>query len=619
MRQVIFTHMIQNVPSPFPGATKTLVLAHRQELLDQTEAHILRTGTGLTVTIDQGVRNADMDADVIVASVQSLGRLGSARLPRYNPKEFKCIIIDEAHHAAAESYMRILQHFGANKPNTHIFVYGCSATVRRHDGIKLEGVFDYISYQRDFLTMIEEKWLCPLRIIGVETSTDLRGVTTQAGDFALKELSLRVNIKDRNDAVVREYKRHCVGRKATVVFAVNIEHLEELTEAFRKEGFDARGLSSKTSNAERVQLLEDFRDGQFPIIVNCGILTEGTDVPTIDSVIMARPTKSNVLFQQMMGRGMRLSPGKEDCLVLDFVDIVKDDGMVTVPTLLGLDPRAAVNKTKTIRGHQDVEMLVSNPEGLSPDQLLDDTKGIPLSILGESRNGWIRTGADSYMLNAKNISFSIERALSGRCTCRGRLVLKENQVGSLTEGDGGNAGDKPSAGDNSVTSMILTIPPVAQALLRKRMTDLRELDEDKSFEPSRELEFFPIKSRDTMSEGLHAVDAWIKYNMGPHGKIFRRDAPWRQYPADVTQLRQLRGMGLNDTLLKGTQLTSLTMGQASNLMAWLRTFSGMLWVTKKTEMVNTAEHLAKGFGVVVGPILKEGSPLLAEIKQMQKR
>ena len=99
-----------------------------------------------------------MSADVIVASVPTLGRQNSSRILQYNPKDFKCIIIDEAHHAAAESYLRILNHFGADVPQTKIFVYGCSATVRRHDGLKLGGIFDYIPYHKSFITMIDDKW-----------------------------------------------------------------------------------------------------------------------------------------------------------------------------------------------------------------------------------------------------------------------------------------------------------------------------------------------------------------------------------------------------------------------------------------------------------------------------
>jgi ATP-dependent helicase IRC3 len=124
-----------------------------------------------------------------------------------------------------------------------------------------------------------------------------------------------------------------------LVFGVDIKHVESLTEMFKKCGLDARGISSKTKPHIRAETLKEFKERKFPVLVNCGILTEGTDIPNIDCVIMSRPTKSPVLFQQMIGRGMRLSPEKEDCLVLDFIDSYSQiPDLVTTPTLLGLDP-----------------------------------------------------------------------------------------------------------------------------------------------------------------------------------------------------------------------------------------------------------------------------------------
>ena len=128
-------------------------------------------------------------------------------------------------------------------------------------------------------------------------------------------------------------------RKSTLVFGVDINHVESLVATFKKRGIDARSVSSKTKPHTRAEFLKEFKEKRFPVLVNCGILTEGTDIPNIDCVIMGRPTKSPVLFQQMIGRGMRLSPEKEDCLVLDFIDSCSQiPGLVTTPTLLGLDP-----------------------------------------------------------------------------------------------------------------------------------------------------------------------------------------------------------------------------------------------------------------------------------------
>ncbi|RKP22738.1 P-loop containing nucleoside triphosphate hydrolase protein [Syncephalis pseudoplumigaleata] len=184
-KTVIFSNLISCIPPPTPRATRTLVIAHREELLNQAAKQIARFAPHLRVAIDQGSRHAiPSTADVIVASVPSLGRKGSSRLAKYMPEEFKCIIIDEAHHAAAASYQRILAHFGVGRDpdeerdvamakeeaaaaadaassspfDSHIFVWGCSATVRRHDRVRLDGAFDYIAYHKDFLDMIEEGW-----------------------------------------------------------------------------------------------------------------------------------------------------------------------------------------------------------------------------------------------------------------------------------------------------------------------------------------------------------------------------------------------------------------------------------------------------------------------------
>lgn len=151
------------------------------------------------------------------------------------------------------------------------------------------------------------------------------------------------------------------GRKATLVFAVNIAHINALVKNFLANGVEAKGISSSTTNYEREQILKDFADQKFPVLINCGILTEGVDMPIIDFLMLARPTKSSVLLQQMLGRGMRLYPGKEFCLVLDFVDMVSERMMIaTVPTLLGIDVDSAAPKNTMIAN----STLLTIPEKL---------------------------------------------------------------------------------------------------------------------------------------------------------------------------------------------------------------------------------------------------------------
>ncbi|KAF9172998.1 hypothetical protein BGX21_003955 [Mortierella sp. AD011] len=647
-KTVIFSHLMKKVPPPFPGANKTLILAHRQELLEQTRLHVLRNGSGLTVSLDQGNRHADMRADVIVASVPSLGRSGTTRLLKYNPKEFKCIIIDEAHHAAAESYGRILEHFGAHVPETHIFVYGCSATVRRHDGLRLGGVFDFISFHKSFITMIEDKWLCGLRVSTIQTDFDLQDVRTSGGDFVQKDLSAKVNNPARNDIIVRSYMTYCAERKSTVVFAVDIEHLETLAGVFRKYGYDARGLSSRTSDEDRAQLLKDFRERKFPIIVNCGILTEGTDIPAIDSIIMARPTKSNVLFQQMLGRGMRLYPGKEDCLVLDFVDIVKGEGLVTLPTLLGLDASAVLNKTAAINNQEDVDAIreqeIANIEGTEPNlqypdeteteetidpmtgikvakirvleyenpyQLLGDCSGMPRRAWNMSTNAWVNVGPNTFVLTFKDLTFRIEKSSSdGLYRCQKRVTLKKTVA---------------DASIKSFNGSILTFQNnhAAAAAARKKQ---RENGEGQDAENGGRFKskgtMLPIES-DTLEDCVHGVDTWISKNIGYYPELLGRNARWRKSPASESQMRFLRKLGYDhnvpieyteddkDIDLATEQMRRreaarkpLTKGQAANMITRLVNGAGKRWEEGKRFKVKHAKELAKEIGVDLGPIPK---------------
>ncbi|KAI0235998.1 putative ATP-dependent helicase IRC3, partial [Massospora cicadina] len=370
-KTVIMSHLIPLVPSPTPEATKTLVLAHRQELLFQAAKKISSVCPSLRVEVERGTLYCDLEnVDVLVASVQSLGRKGSPRLRRFDPNRFKLIIIDEAHHAAATTYSNILKHFGLFKPpsrsfelilvreadesncmssekaseaakiekiNDKIFLWGCSATLRRHDGVGLSSVFDFISYHKDFFDMVREKWLCDLQVTTIKTEVDLSQVKCSGDDFVLSRLAQAVDTPLRNELVVHTFNRLAAGRKSTLVFAADVKHVDNLAAAFRKLGHTPVTITSDTPTDLRIFYLDQFRHHKISILINCLILTEGLDIPSVDCIVMARPTRSMPLYQQMLGRGMRQFPGKENCLILDFVDILKDKTLCTVPTLLGLE------------------------------------------------------------------------------------------------------------------------------------------------------------------------------------------------------------------------------------------------------------------------------------------
>ncbi|KAG0303615.1 hypothetical protein BGZ98_006474 [Dissophora globulifera] len=314
------------------------------------------------VTIDQGSHKPNMDANIIIASPQSLERSNLQRLGKYDPKQFKCIIIDEAHHAVAGSYLRIFDYFGVIPKSNHIFVVGLSATPIRTDGVRLGLLFDRIAFYKDTKSMIRDGWLCPLVVKRIHTGQHLRDIKMKDGEYSNRHLSRIVNSPQRNAAVVQGYLMEGVNRKSTIVFAADIGHVKELTQVFREHGVDAKAITSLNTEAESLQLIRDFRERKFPVIVNCSILTEGTDIPAVDCLVLARPTKSPVLVQQKLGRGMRLYDGKVDCLVLDFVDIVDDKNLGTIPTLQGIDPKNWSDKGREYQTLSDYRTTATSLE-----------------------------------------------------------------------------------------------------------------------------------------------------------------------------------------------------------------------------------------------------------------
>ena len=337
-KTVVFSSLIAQLPPPSPQATKVLVLAHRIELLQQAVHQLRAANPGLRVALLTSLKRASGDdADVIVASVPALGRDGSKRLEQLDPDDFKCIVIDEAHHVASATYQRILRHFGADTAAARVRVWGCSATLQRHDGLSLQGAFDVISFQRTIVDLWAAGHLCRPRAVQVRTQVDVSGVASARGDFVAASLARVLNTPARTAAVVAAWQRWAgPDRRATLVFAADVSHAVALQTAFVAAGVAARVVDGSTHSDERADTVALFRSGGLPVLVNCNVFTEGTDIPNIDCIVLARPTRSAVLYQQMVGRGLRLHAGKTDCLLIDVVDNVGRNSIVTAPTLLGL-------------------------------------------------------------------------------------------------------------------------------------------------------------------------------------------------------------------------------------------------------------------------------------------
>lgn len=313
---------------------RMLVLAHREELLEQAAAKLRAASPGLSVGIEQGENYAARDAQVVLASVATLGRTGSQRLEKIDPSQFNLIVVDEAHHAIADSWRRVLDYFGVFAPDSKKLLVGFTATPKRMSGEGLETVFEEIVFERDIKTMIALGHLSPIAAYRVETTVDLTRVRTKLGDFALKQLAEAVNTEGRNGLVVQVYKEHLNAAK-TVVFCVDVAHARNVAQAFNDAGIKAAAIDGEMPSEQRKAVLSDFAAGTLRVVTNCMVLTEGYDEPSIEGIILARPTKSTPLYTQMIGRGTRLHEGKQHVTVIDIVDVTRDRKLVTLPSLFG--------------------------------------------------------------------------------------------------------------------------------------------------------------------------------------------------------------------------------------------------------------------------------------------
>lgn len=411
-KTVIFANLIKSLPAPNGISRKALVLAHREELLLQARNQITRFAPELSVAIEQGSSLADPNADVIVASVPTLGRIisGTNRLQKFDPQDFKCIIVDEAHHSVTDTYMRIMEHFGVlDGRHPHILLWGCSATLSRYDEFALGDVYEKVIYHKDIKSMIDEGWLCPFETYQIITHTDLSSVKKR-DDFDTAALSLAINTPMRNDLVARTWKSVAFeehGRKSTIVFALNIAHVNGLCEAFEKIGVPSAAITSLTEPSDREVILTKFRKGEIPVLVNCAVLTEGTDLPVTDCILMTRPTCNPNLYIQMVGRGLRKHPEKSYCLVLDVIDRQKtgERTLVTFPSLLAhksYDESASSEvSTEEATGSQ-----VKVQAEIVPDNVNIEVRYFnPVSFRPSTTLSWITVSQNQFLLSSKTTNY----------------------------------------------------------------------------------------------------------------------------------------------------------------------------------------------------------------------
>lgn len=285
---------------------RVLILAHRGELLDQAADKLKKT-TGLNSAIEKAESSClGSWFRVVVGSVQTLMR--EKRLGQFPEDYFNTIIIDEAHHCISDSYQKVLKHF----PEAHVL--GVTATPDRGDMRNLGQYFESLAYEYTLPKAIKEGYLTPIKALTIPLKIDMSGVSVQAGDFKASDIGTALD--PYLEGIAREMQKYCADKK-TVVFLPLVKTSQKFRDVLNNYGFQAAEVNGDSQ--DRAEILSDFESGKYNVLCNSMLLTEGWDCPSVDCVVVLRPTKVRGLYCQMVGRGTRLSPGKEHLLLLDFL------------------------------------------------------------------------------------------------------------------------------------------------------------------------------------------------------------------------------------------------------------------------------------------------------------
>ena len=332
---------------------RTLILAHRDELLRQAQDKLYKA-TGVIAEIEKAEEKASVRAPVVIGSVQTLMR--EKRLQRWPRDHFDLVVVDEAHHALAESYQSVLRHFDG-----HAKVLGVTATPDRGDKRNLGEYFEDVAFEVGLHELIRDQFLVPIKVRTLPLRIDLQSVRTTAGDY--NEADLGSAIEPYLGAIVEELAA-VIGKRKTLVFLPLIRTSQEFVRRCREAGLVAEHIDGQSE--DRKDILDRFAAGEIQVLSNSMLLTEGFDEPSVECVVCLRPTKVRALYSQIIGRGTRVSPGKEDLLVLDFLWMTEKHSLVRPAHLVAPNEEIAQQMTEMsegaagLDGEQDLLELVSD-------------------------------------------------------------------------------------------------------------------------------------------------------------------------------------------------------------------------------------------------------------------
>lgn len=354
-KTVVFAKVVENRVN---RGGRALILAHRGELLTQA-ADKIRAAAGIECALEKAESTSlGSMFPVTVGSVQSLAQ--PKRLARFPHDYFTDIVVDEAHHCLSDSYQRVLAHF----PDANIL--GVTATPDRGDMKNLGQFFDSKAFEYTIPQAIKEKYLCPIKAQMIPLELDISGVKVSNGDFSSGEVGNA--LEPYLEQIAREMTHYCEGRK-TVVFLPLVHISKRFCDILNSYGLRAAEVNGDSEN--RAEILRDFENGRYDVLCNSMLLTEGWDCPAVDCVVVLRPTKVRSLYQQMVGRGMRLYPGKEHLLLLDFLWLSERHDLCRPSALVSKDAEIAQKIDKQLMGSEDGLDLIDAEEQAERDVLAE--------------------------------------------------------------------------------------------------------------------------------------------------------------------------------------------------------------------------------------------------------
>lgn len=522
-----------------------LVVAHRTELLQQAAKRIQGVSPQIKVGIEGGDSTADQDCQCVVAGVQSIGRPSSKRLEWFHPG---LLIMDEGHHAPADTWQNVLRRFGSYEGTC--FTLAVTATDHRMDNRPLHGteesIFEDVVFRYGLRQAVADGWLVDLRGYRVATGTDLSKVKKVRGDFHQGDLARTVNTEERNYTAFR-YWREIAGERRTIVFCVDVQHAKDVTEMFKTHHVGAESVDGSMKTEHREAVMRRFAQGKTQVLVNVEVATEGFDVPDVSCVLMLRPTQSWGLYAQMAGRGVRPLAGtvdgrpdpesrreslanceKPDCIVIDVVDLAgrgrgelseeKPEGQpaqASAAGLVGLPPDFDLQGQSIFKAASLVEeltpakraQLFKRPTDFDDlDTVLTEVDllrelSIPEEVMGISALAWLKIGEGEYVLPCGSSSLERDRQAHITTDVLGRMSL-------------------------TLTSSFMEYPAMSVG--------------------------------DDLTKAFDEADGIIRMTWSDCAQIVRADARWREQPPTERQLDTLRRLGVEETFIALCQ----TAGQA---------------------------------------------------------